>query len=141
MQKLSYTKEFEPSKTLTSSKAILLAEHQKQLRQKAEIFNEVDEKIIENIDKEEKLVTAVFDSEDLQTMLSEKIAFISHTLEVDSLCEQIVTEPAEVDALTFQYRLSIHNCGNSPIQTHPQESISTMEEFQSDHTNTQTPSD
>ena len=48
LQKLSYTKESEPNSTLTSSKAVLLAEHQKQLRQKADIFNELDEKIIMN---------------------------------------------------------------------------------------------
>ena len=82
MQKLSYTKESEADSTLTSSEAILLAEHQKQLRRKAEIFNELDEKIIENTDDEEKLEAAVFDSADLQSMLSEKIALISHILEV-----------------------------------------------------------
>ena len=84
LQKLSYTKESEPDSTLTSSEAILLAEYQKQFRRKAEIFNELDEKIIENTDDEEKLEAAVFDSADLQSMLSEKIALISHTLEVDS---------------------------------------------------------
>ena len=44
LPKLSYTKESEPNSTLTSSEAVLLAEHQKQLRQKADIFNELDEK-------------------------------------------------------------------------------------------------
>ena len=37
----------------------------------------------ENTD-DEKLEAAVFELADLQTMLSEKLALISHTLEVDS---------------------------------------------------------
>ena len=70
LQKLSYTKESEPDLTLTSSVAILLAEQQKHLKQKAKIFNELDQKIIANRDDEKKLKAAVFDSADLQTMLS-----------------------------------------------------------------------
>lgn len=140
LQKLSYTKESEPDLTLTSSEAVLLAEHQKQLRRKAEIFNELDLRIIENTDDEEKLEAAVFDSADLQTMLSEKIALISHTLEVDSPREQTVTESAEVDAHTPQLQLTIHS-RNSPTQTQVQEDTPTLQESQSNHTNTNTPSD
>ena len=84
LQKLSYIKESKPDSMLTSSDAVLLAEYLKKLRQKADIFNELDEKIIEHTDDEEKLEAAVFESGDLQTMLSEKIAVLSHTVEVDS---------------------------------------------------------
>ena len=141
LQKLLYTKESKPGSTLTSSETVLLTEHQKQLRRKAEIFNKLDEKIMQQIDDEEKLEAAIFDSEDLQTMLSEKIALISHTLEVDSPREQIVAETAAVDAHTSQSQATIHSRVNSPTQTYVQESTTIMEEFQSDHTNTQTPSD
>ena len=50
LQKLSYIKESKPHSTLTSSEAVLLGEHQKQLRRKADIFNELDKKIIAHTD-------------------------------------------------------------------------------------------
>ena len=50
---------------LTNSDTILLAEHLKQLRWKAEMFNELDEKIIERTDDKEKLEAATFESVDL----------------------------------------------------------------------------
>ena len=140
LQKLSYTKESEPDSTLTSSEAVLLAEHQKQLRRKAEIFNELDEKIIENTDDEEKLEAAVFDSADLQSMLSEKIALISHTLEVDSPRGRIVTESAAFSAHTPQLQSPIHS-RNSPTPTQVHEDTPTLKESQSDHANTNAPSD
>ena len=62
LQKLSYAKDSEPGSTLTSSDAVLLTEYLKQLSRKADIFNELDEKIIENTDDEEKLEAAVFES-------------------------------------------------------------------------------
>ena len=49
--------------------------------QSINIFNELNKKIIENTDDEEKLEAAVFDSADIQMTLSEKLALISHTLE------------------------------------------------------------
>ena len=79
LQKLSYIKESKPDSTLTSSEAILLGEHHKQLRQKADIFNDLDKKIIAHTDDEEKLEAAVFESADLQTMLLEKLpSFPTH---------------------------------------------------------------
>ena len=49
------------------------------MRQKADIFNEVDKKIIAHTEDEEKLEAAVFESADLQTMLSEKLLPSFHT--------------------------------------------------------------
>ena len=48
---------------LTNSDTILLAEHLKQL--KAEMFYELDEKIIEHTGDKEKLEAATFESVDL----------------------------------------------------------------------------
>ena len=76
----------------------------------------------------------VFDSADLQLMLSKKIALISHTLEVDLPRERIVTESAAVDAHTPQLQLPIHS-RNSPIQTQVQEDTPILKESQSGHTN------
>lgn len=90
-----------------------MVKHQKQLRQKAYIFNELDEKIIENTDDKEILEAAVFDSADLQLMLPEKIALISHTLEVDSPRERIVVEPAIHDTIASHVRC-LQSFGKSP---------------------------
>ena len=81
LQKLSAKWSEHPDTTLEHSDAILLAEHCKQLQHKADVFTELDKKIIQNTNDEEKLETAVFESADLQTMLSEKITLISYTLE------------------------------------------------------------
>lgn len=51
----------------------------KQLQFKIGIFTKPDEKIIEKSDDEEKLEATVFESADLQAMVSEKIALIAHT--------------------------------------------------------------
>ena len=146
LQKLSYTQESEPDSTLTSSEAVLLGEHQKQLRRKADIFDELDQKIIAHTEDEDKLETAVFESADLQTMLSEKIALISHTLEVDSPRER-VPESASVDAHkdtesdpSLQLHSAVHS-RNSPIQTHVQEDLQTLQESHIDHVHTNAPHD
>ena len=62
-----------PNATLEDSDTILLSEHCKQLRLKADTFTDLDEKIIQRTDDEEKLEAAVFESADLQAMLSEKL--------------------------------------------------------------------
>ena len=89
---------------------------------------------------------AVFDSMDLQTMLSEKIVLISHTLEVYSPREQTVTEAATVDAHKdtesdppFQLQLTVQG-RISPTQTQTQEDTQTLQESQSNHVNTNAPS-
>jgi len=140
LQKLSYAKDSEPGSTLTSSDAVLLTEYLKQLSRKADIFNELDEKIIENTDDEEKLEAAVFESADLQTMLSEKLALISHTLEVDSPRERIVLESASAVNIyddtardpPIQLHSTVHS-SNSPLQTHAQDSSQTLQESETDH--------
>ena len=52
----------------------------KQLQPKAQLFEELDVKIIDAIEDEEKLEEAVFESADLQASPSVKIALIAHTL-------------------------------------------------------------
>ena len=89
---------------------------------------------------------AVFDSADLQTMLSEKIALISHTLEVNSPRKQTVTEAAIVDAHkdsesdpSLQPQLTVRS-RNSPTPSQIQENTQTLQESQSSHVNTDAPS-
>ena len=90
---------------------------------------------------------AVFESADLQTMLSEKIALILHTLEVDSPRERIVPESAAVDAHkdtesdpSLQFHSAVHS-RNSPTQTHVQEDLQTLQESHIDHVYTNVPHD
>ena len=94
LYRLSDTKRDTSNSTLSSSYAVLLAEYLKQLKLKTGVFTEVDEKIMEKIDDEEKLESIVFESADLQAMLSEKIVVITHTLEVDSPRERGVYQSA-----------------------------------------------
>ena len=143
LQELSYIKESEPDSTLTSSEAILLVEHQKQLRQKVDIFNDLDDKIKAHTDDEEKLEAAVFELADLQIMLLEKISLISHTLEVDSPHQRIVLETAAVDVHkdtesdpSLQLHSTVHS-RNSPTQTQVQEDLQTLQESHIDHMYTQ----
>ena len=80
-------------------------------------------------------------------MLSEKIALISHTLEVDSPCERIVPESAAVDAHkdtesdpSLQLHSAVHS-RNSPTQTHVQEDLQILQESHIDHVHTNAPHD
>ena len=79
-------------------------------------------------------------------MLSEKIALISHTLEVDP-CGRIVMKSSAVDAqkdtesdpsaqLQLTVQLTVHN-RNSPIQS---QDIQTLQESQSNQVSTNVPS-
>lgn len=112
MDRLSYAKQENPSSTLSSSDALLLAECSKQLQLKTGIFTQLDEKIIEKTDDEEKLENAVFESADLQATLSQKIAFIAHTLETDSPRERSVTQSVTTNG---------HNDSEASLhrETHP----------------------
>ena len=74
---------------LDSSDTLLLTEQLKNLKAKAEVFTGLDEKIITMTDDEEKLEAAVFESADLQTMLSEKIALVTYTLQKNSPQRQV----------------------------------------------------
>ena len=125
-----------------------LAEYLKQLRRKikADIFNELDEKIIQHTD-DKKLEAAVFESAYLQMILLEKIDVISHTLEVDSPHERIVLELAAVDAhkdaendSSLQFYSKVHS-RNSPTLTHVQEDLQTLQESHTDHVHTNAPHD
>ena len=94
MDCLFYAKQENTSSTLSSSDALLLAECLKQLQLITGIFTQLDEKTIKKIhvDDKEKLENAVFKLADLKAMLSQKIAFITHTLELDSSRERSVIQ-------------------------------------------------
>ena len=138
---LSETKQETPDATLSSSDAVLLEEYSKQLKLKASVFAELDEKIIEKTDDEKKLEDAVFESADLQAMLSEKIALISHILEVDSPRRQV--RPQSVTANTHkdtrdEPQPSTHSseAGNgrdSPPQDHTEKSLPSQQESPTVH--------
>ena len=81
LSKLSTANEEETYATAVISDSVLLAENLKQLRLKARVFEELDDKIIDSTEDEEKIETAVFEAADLQTTLSEKMALIQHTLQ------------------------------------------------------------
>ena len=88
----SDTKWETPDATLSDSDAILLTEYWTQLKLKASILMVLDEKIIGKIDDKQKPEDAVFESADLQGMLSGKIAFTAHILEVDSPRERLMPQ-------------------------------------------------
>ena len=94
MTGLSQAQESELGSKFAPSDAILLANFLKQQQLKAQLFQELDDKIIAATDDEDKLEEAVFESADLQVSLSAKIALISHTL--------ATTSPLESPAVTTQ---------------------------------------
>ena len=66
------------------SDIVFLTENLKQIRIKACVFEELDDKIIAGTEEEEKLKQAVFEAADLKASLSEKMAVIQHTLQTFS---------------------------------------------------------
>ena len=84
LAKLSQAQELDTNSKLSPPDAVLLADLVKQLHLKAQLFEELDAKIIDATDNDEKLEEAVFESADLQASLSAKIALFSHTLAITS---------------------------------------------------------
>ena len=81
------------------SDIVLLTENLKQIRIKARVFEELDDKIIVSTEEKEKLEQVVFEAADLQASLSEKMAVIRHTLQMFS--ETVVAEPAAATTHTI----------------------------------------
>jgi len=101
LARLSQTQESKPDLKLTPSDAVLLDDLLKQLRSKATIFEELDEKIIDATDDEKKVEDLVFESADLQSSLSAKVALISHTLATNSPLESpVATEHTDAETET-----------------------------------------
>ena len=107
---------------LDSSDTLLLTEQLKNLKAKAEVFTGLDEKIITMTDDEEKLEAAVFESADLQTMLSEKIALVTYTLQKNSPQRQV--EPHA--AATINPHSDIEHDPSPEQHSHETDNISTL---------------
>ena len=94
LARLSQAQELEPNSRLATSDAVLLADLLKQLQLNALLFEELDTKVINATEDEEKLEEAVFELADLQASLSAKITLLSHTL--------VTTSPLESPAVNTQ---------------------------------------
>ena len=68
--------------TPSDTDAASLEDYRKQLKQKAGVFADIDQKIIHYLDDEAELEAMVLDSENLQTALSQKISLVTHHLAV-----------------------------------------------------------
>lgn len=66
--------------TLSDTDTASLEDYRKQLKQKAGVFADIDQKIIDYLDDETELEAMVLDSEDLQTALSQKVSLVTHHL-------------------------------------------------------------
>ena len=66
--------------TLSDTDAASLEDYRKQLKHKAGVFADIDQKIIDYLDDEAELEAMVLDSEDLQTALSQKVSLVTHHL-------------------------------------------------------------
>ena len=127
--------------TLSSSDAVLLAEYLNQLKLKTGVFTELDEKIMEKIDNEEKLEATVFESEDLQAMLSEKIAVITHIVEVDFPRERVVYQSAAANTQKdckdepqpITHSSDTGNNRDTPLQDRTGMNLPFQQEFQTVH--------
>jgi len=97
LRKLSSLRETNPDATLSESDILVLTENQKQLRLKAATFQDIDEKIIAITDDEEKLEAAVYEAADLQAVLSEKMALITHTLAACTSSQSNVTASSTIN--------------------------------------------
>ena len=64
-------------KTLTYSEIANVHDYCKQLQQKAMGFTDIDRQIMDNLNNENELETMVFESEELQRTLSQKISLPS----------------------------------------------------------------
>jgi len=78
--RLSSARDTDPDAKLSDSDSVVLADNLKQLRLKADIFKDLDDRIIDKTEDEDKIEAAVYEAADLQSMLSERIAVISHAL-------------------------------------------------------------
>ena len=97
LRKLSSLRETNPDATLSEPDILALTEQQKQLRLKAETFQDIDDKIIAITDDEEKLEAAVYEAADLQAILSEKMALITHTLAACTSSQSSVTASSTIN--------------------------------------------
>jgi len=96
LSKLSTVKETNADATSVSVDVALLTENLRQISLKAQFFSELDEKIIDITEEEEKLEAAVFEAADLQSTLSEKMAVIEHTLKtLDVTSPAVATAPPQ----------------------------------------------
>ena len=84
MMKLSQAQESEPGSKLAPSNTVLLTDLSKQLQLKAQLFQELDDKIVAATDDDDQLEEAVFELANLQASLSAKLVLISHTLVTSS---------------------------------------------------------
>ena len=93
--------------TLTDSDVANLQDYCKQLHQKAKGFPDIDRKIRDCFENEDELKTMVFESEDLQTTLSQKILLLSCRLAVplDPVSLQIITTAK--DALRLDTSMTV----------------------------------
>ena len=102
---------------LADSAVITLTEN---LRLKVDMFQELDDKIIEQT---KKLGAAVYEAADLQAVLSEKMALITHTLATSSPIQQVIgTQPQQSDVenvnISNSNNDSSHQPAADPSDTH-----------------------
>ena len=141
LHRLSDTERDTSNPTLSSFDAVILAEYLKQLKLKTVVFTELDEKIMAKIEDEEKLESTVFESADLRAMLSEKIAVITHTLEVDSPCERVVYQSAAANTQKdngnepqpMTHSIDTGNNRDTPLQDRMGMNLPSQQEFQTVH--------
>ena len=69
---------------LPDSDSIILTENLKQLCLKEDMFQELDDKIVDKLEDEDKIEVAVNKGTDLQAMLSERMVLIAHILSISS---------------------------------------------------------
>ena len=65
------------SEALTESNVASLEDYLKQLKHKARVFADIDRDILDNLKDEEEFEEMVFESEDQQTILSQKISLLT----------------------------------------------------------------
>ena len=110
--RLSQVQESKPNLKLAPTDTVVLADLSKQLQSKADLFQDIDGKILTAIDNEDKIEEAVFNRLFLKASLAAKIALILHTLATSSHTSTSPAAPTQTDKGTITLPSS-----NSPIIT------------------------
>ena len=66
-----------PNEALTNTNTASVQDYIKQLQQKVTVFADIDKKIVDHLEDEDEFEAMAFKSEDLQTMLSQKILLLT----------------------------------------------------------------
>ena len=101
---------------LTDFDVASLQDYSKHLQQKATVFADIDGKIMDHLDNKDELKTMVFESEDLQTTLSQKILLLSCRLAEPRDSVSLRTTLTDKDMLRLDTSMTVSQDPPPPVR-------------------------